>query len=114
MRSAIRRAKRAFPLAHLRDDRGSVTIEAALSLAVLVTVAAAIVAGIATMAAYITAVNVAGAAARAHAIGVAYTPPREDITVTVAEGSDLVTVTAHVPAVIRPMQASAVYPVEVR
>ena len=46
------------------------TIETALSLSALVTVAAAIVAGIATIAAYITAVDTAGAAARAHAIGV--------------------------------------------
>lgn len=53
----------------LRDDHGSVTVEAALALAALVTVAAAMIGGLATLAAYIGAVDVAGAAARAHAIG---------------------------------------------
>ena len=61
----------------LIDDHGSVTIEASLALAVLVTVAAAIVAGIATLGAYISAVDIAGAAARSHAIGVPYDPPRD-------------------------------------
>ena len=46
------------------------TIETALSLATLVVVTAAIVGGIATMSAYIAAVDIAGAAARAHAMGV--------------------------------------------
>ena len=80
MRSATHRPKpRGSVLAHLTGERGSVTIEAALSLAVLVTVAAAIVAGISTMAAYVSAVDVAGAAARSHAIGVDYTPPRPNM-----------------------------------
>ncbi len=96
------------------DDRGSVTIEAALSLAVLVTVAAAIIAGISTMAAYVSAVDVAGAAARSHAIGVEYSPPRANIDVTISENAEMVTVTARVPAVVRDMHATAVYPVEVR
>lgn len=86
------------------------TIETALSLATLVTVAAAIVAGIATMAAYISAVDIAGATARAAAIGVAYEPPRG--SVRVVEHAGLVTVTASVPAAIGTMQASAIYPVE--
>ena len=107
MRLAISRLK-------VMDDRGSVTIEAALSLAVLVTVAAAIVAGISTMAAYVSAVDVAGAAARSHAIGVDYTPPRPNIEVTVSEQADMVTVTARVPAAVRTMHATAIYPVEVR
>ena len=98
----------------LRDDRGSVTIEAALSLAVLVIVAAAIVAGIATMAAYVAAVDIAGAAARSHAIGVAFTPPRDDITVTVAEEGDVVRVTARVPGAVMSMSATAAFPVEFR
>lgn len=95
-------------------DRGSVTVEAALSLAVLVTVAAAIVAGMSTMAAYVAAVDVAGAAARSHAIGVDYVPPRDAITVTVAEDADVVRATAEVPAALRPMRATASYPVEIR
>lgn len=96
----------------LRDNTGSVTVEAALSLAVLVTVAAAIVGGIATMAAYISAVDIAGAAARSHAIGVDYAPPRG--SVSVAEGGGMVTVTAQVPAALFDVSATAVYPVEFR
>lgn len=96
----------------LGDDRGSVTVEAALSLAVLMTVAAAIVAGIATMAAYISAIDIAGAAARSHAIGVDFTPPRG--TVEVSESGGIVTVTAVVSAPIRPMSATASFPVEFR
>lgn len=115
MRSATHRPKpRGSVLAHLTGERGSVTIEAALSLAVLVTVAAAIVAGISTMAAYVSAVDVAGAAARSHAIGVDYTPPLPNIEVTVSEQADMVTVTARVPAAVRTMHATAIYPVEVR
>ena len=52
------------------------TVETALSLATLVAVAAAIVGGIATMSAYIAAVDTAGAAARAYALGVDYAAPR--------------------------------------
>lgn len=96
------------------DERGSVTVEAALSLAVLVTVAAAIVAGIATMAAYISAVDTAGAAARSRAIGVDYAPPREGVSVSVGESAEVVTVTVVVPAPLSPMTAAASYPVEFR
>ncbi|AWB83231.1 hypothetical protein [Corynebacterium liangguodongii] len=96
----------------LGDDTGSVTVEAAIALSVLVTVAAAIVAGIATMAAYIAAVDIAGAAARSHAIGVDYTAPRG--VVTVAEDGGVVRVTAVVDAPVAAMTATASYPVEFR
>ena len=95
------------------NERGSVTIEAALSLSVLIIVAAAIVGAMATMAAYISAVDIAGAAARAHAIGVEYQPPRSDISVSVGESAGLVTVTASVPGVIGTMSADAAFPAEV-
>lgn len=95
------------------NDRGSVTIEAALSLSVLIIVAAAIVGAMATMAAYISAVDIAGAAARAHAIGVEYQPPRSDVSVSVGESAGLVTVTASVPGVIGTMSADAAFPAEV-
>lgn len=95
------------------NDRGSVTIEAALSLSVLIIVAAAIVGAMATMAAYISAVDIAGAAARAYAIGVEYQPPRSDISVSVGESAGLVTVTASVPGVIGTMSADAAFPAEV-
>ena len=86
------------------------TIETALSLSALVVVTAAIVGGIATVAAYITAVDIAGAAARAHALGVDYTAPRGDVSVT--EHAGLATAVASVPAPIGTMRATAVFPVE--
>ncbi|GAB3944510.1 hypothetical protein [Corynebacterium tapiri] len=95
----------------LRDDRGSVTIEAALSLASLVIVAAAIVAAMATLAAKITAVDIAAAAARAHAVGLDYEPPIG--TVSIEQDTDFVRVTSSVPGPIKPMEAQAVFPVEV-
>ncbi|WP_291314348.1 hypothetical protein [Corynebacterium sp. UBA2622] len=96
----------------LSDDTGSVTVEAALSLSVLVTVAAAAIAGITTMAAYIAAVDIAGAAARSHAIGVAYDAPRGSVDVSEAGGQ--VTVTARVPGALMDVSARATYPVEFR
>ena len=86
------------------------TVETALSLSALVVVTAAIVGGIATVAAYITAVDVAGAAARAHALGVDYSAPRG--TVEVTERAGLATAEASVPAPIGTMRATAVFPVE--
>ena len=86
------------------------TIETALSLSALVVVTAAIVGGIATAAAYITAVDIAGAAARAHALGVDYAAPRGDVSVT--ENAGLATAAASVPAPIGTMRATAVFPVE--
>lgn len=96
----------------LRDDRGSVTIEAALNMVTLVAVTAAIVGAIATMSAHLTAVSAAGAAARSHAIGIDYQPARDDILIDVSISAGLVTVTAAVPAPLATMTADAVYPVE--
>lgn len=92
------------------DDRGSVTVEAALALSSLIIVAAAIIGAIATMSAKLAAVDAAAAAARAHAIGVTYEPPAG--TVTARESGGLVTVTAEVPAVFGAMTAQAIVPVE--
>lgn len=86
------------------------TVETALSLSALVVVTAAIVGGIATVAAYITAVDVAGAAARAYALGVDYSAPRGAVEVT--EHAGLATAEATVPAPIGTMRATAVFPVE--
>ena len=86
------------------------TVETALSLSALVVVTAAIVGGIATVAAYITAVDVAGAAARAYALGVDYSAPRGAVEVT--ERAGLATAEATVPAPIATMRATAVFPVE--
>ena len=80
------------------DDDGSVTIEAALALSSLVLVAAGIVGAIATLASYIAAVDMAGAAARAHAIGVEYHPAREDAQVSVEESGGLVKASVMMPS----------------
>lgn len=94
----------------LIDDRGSVTIEAALALASLVTVCGLIVGAIATMASHLAAVEIAGAAARAYAIGVDLTPSRGEVHIT--ESSGLATATAQVPAVFGTQSHSAIFPVE--
>lgn len=94
----------------LGDDRGSVTIEAALSLTTLVIVCSVMVGAIATLAAQVAAIDAAGAAARSHAIGVSYAPPRGQIQITTTAG--LVTATATVPAVFGNREATAVFPVE--
>lgn len=104
-RSRVHRARR-----RLGGDRGSVTVEAALALATLVIVCAGMVGAIATLAAQVAAVDAAGAAARSHAIGVTYAPPRGQVQVETADG--LVTATATVPAVFGTMNATAVFPVE--
>lgn len=91
-------------------EAGSVTIEAALSLSSLVLVAALIIAALATVAAHVAAVDMAGAAARAHAIGVHYQPPRGHVEVRHEGG--LVKVVAHVPAPLGKQHATAVFPLE--
>ena len=90
-----------------------VTIEAALALSSLVLVAAGIVGAIATLASYIAAVDMAGAAARAHAIGVEYHPAREDAQVSVEESGGLVRASVSVDAPIGTMRSEAVFPAEV-
>ncbi|AKE38190.1 Hypothetical Protein NG00_00177 [Corynebacterium camporealensis] len=97
----------------IRDDSGSVTVEAALALSSLVILAAGIIGAIATLAAHLSAVDTAGAAARSHAIGIEYQPPREGTTVTVSDNGGLVTAEATVPAVFGEMSAHAVFPAEV-
>ncbi|AWB81098.1 hypothetical protein C3B44_01030 [Corynebacterium yudongzhengii] len=92
------------------DDRGSVSIEAALALSSLVIVAAAIIGALATMGAHLAAIHAASAGARAYAIGTDYAPARGHIEVTT--GTDTVTVTATVPAVFGDMTATAVAPLE--
>lgn len=92
------------------DETGSVTIEAAFGTAALVMVSALVVAALATLAAYIQAVDIAGAAARAHAIGQPFSPPRGDVHVSESDG--WIQVTATLPAPLRTVQAEASFPVE--
>ncbi|MBZ8177560.1 hypothetical protein GP475_01545 [Corynebacterium poyangense] len=94
-----------------RNDRGSVTIEAALALSSLVMVAAAFLAGLATMGAYLAATDIAAAAARAHAIGMNYEPHRG--TVEISNSGGLITVQASVPSPLGKMKAQAVFPEEI-
>lgn len=88
------------------------TIESALGLGSLVAVCGIIVGAIATMAAHLTAVDAAGAAARAHAIGVDYTPVRGQVSVS--ESAGLATATATVPSPLGERVHRAIFPVEVR
>lgn len=97
----------------IAGDAGSVTVEAALALSSLVIVAAGIIGGVSTMAAYIAAVDIAGAAARSHALGVPYQPADSDVSIGVAESGGLVTVEVTVPAALMDMRATAVFPAEV-
>lgn len=88
------------------------TIETAVGLGSLIAVCGLVVAGLATMSAHLVAVDTAGAAARAHAIGASYTPPRGEVRVS-SEG-ELVTATATVPAPLGARSHAAVFPVERR
>lgn len=94
----------------LGNDDGSVTIEAALALSSLVVVSALIVGVLATLATYLAAVDGAGAAARAHAIGEIYEPTRG--TVVIIENGGLVTARMSIPATVGEVHADAVFPVE--
>lgn len=84
------------------------TVEAAVASAALVAFFSAMVGALAYLAAYLAAVDTAGAAARAHAVGIELVEQRE--RVTVAEEGGVITVTATVG----PATARAVFPVEFR
>lgn len=92
------------------NDDGSVTIEAALALTSLVVVSALIVGVLVTLVSYVAATDIAGAAARAHAIGQPYEPPRG--SVSIVENSGLITATASIPVTIGEVSADAIFPVE--
>ncbi|AMO88876.1 hypothetical protein WM42_1139 [Corynebacterium simulans] len=77
----------------------------------LVIVAAGAVAGVATMAAHLAAVDAAGAAARAYAIGEDYS--QEKVSVDIAERGGLVTAQATVRSPLGEMKAQAVFPAEI-
>ncbi|RNE49006.1 hypothetical protein [Corynebacterium alimapuense] len=94
----------------LSNDRGSVSVEAALALLSLVVVCGLVIGAIQTMAVHLVAVDAAGAAARAYAIGVDYVPPLGKVDI--AESAGLVTVTASIPAVYGTMSHTAVFPME--
>ena len=92
-------------------DRGSVTIEAAISISALIVVCVLIAAGVATLAAHVAAIDLAGAAARGHALGRELEPER-DVRITVTETAGMVTASVTVPAPLGDATARAFYPVE--
>ncbi|MDO4927984.1 MAG: hypothetical protein Q3976_02800 [Corynebacterium sp.] len=98
--------------APLNNERGVITIELAIGLAALILTLGMVVAGLATMAAYISAVDIAGAAARAYAVGESFEPPRGSIEI--AERNGMVHIRATVPAPLGTMEAQAQYPVQYR
>ncbi|AZA10168.1 hypothetical protein [Corynebacterium pseudopelargi] len=85
--------------------RGSISIEAAIASSALLIFAAGLGAALVTIGAYIQAIDIAGAAARAHAIGQHYQPPRG--SVSVEEASGLMVAKASVPAPFGTMRAEA-------
>lgn len=92
-------------------EEGSVTVEAAVAISALVVVFAALVAGLITLAARVSAIDTAGAAARHYAIsGQRLEPERGRVSITESEGK--VTATAEIPAPFGTMRAQAIYPVE--
>lgn len=94
----------------LGNEDGAVTIEAALGLSSLVVISALMVGVLATLASYVAAIDGAGAAARAHAIGQSFEPARG--RVSIVENSGLITATVSIPVVLGEVSADAVFPVE--
>lgn len=87
------------------------TVEAAVAISALIVVFAALVAGLMTLAAQVSAVDTAGAAARHYAISGRLLEPKRG-SVTVNEGGGKVTASAEIPVPFGVMHAQAVYPVE--
>lgn len=95
----------------LAADDGSVTIEAAFGLAGIVLVAGTVLTTLLAVALYISAVDTAGAAARAHALGETFTPARG--TVELSNDGTWATATVSIPAPLRDLTATATYPLEI-
>ena len=94
----------------LGNDDGAVTVETAIATGALIAVFTTLVAGLVAVGAHLAAIDIAGAAARAHTIGVPYEPPRGAVTVT--ESGGLATATAVVPSPLGAQTARAVFPIE--
>ena len=112
MRAAVHRSNSVGgpAVGALGNDEGSVSVEAALGMSALVVVVAAMVGALATLGAYLAAVDTAGAAARSLAIGMEFEPTRGHVESS--ESGGLVTVTARVPAPLGEVSATAVFPRE--
>lgn len=94
----------------LRDDRGAVTVEAAIALASIVTVVVLCIGAIVAAALHIRCVDGAREAARlaargdeAHAISVAETVAPDDARITVRMDGDIVVATVSTTSVLLPL-----------
>ncbi|SQG63869.1 Uncharacterised protein [Corynebacterium renale] len=96
----------------IHDDTGSVTLEAAMGIASLITIMMVAFVGLATVGAHIHATHAAGSAARAAAIGEDPATASERATITVRRDPTWVHVTAEVPAPIGTATAQASFPME--
>lgn len=94
----------------MREDDGMVTLETAVGISSLLIVLILGIGALATIAQYMAAVDIAGAAARAHAIGVEYTPPRGQVQITTEGG--IATAHAQIPMPLHQVSASAYFPAE--
>lgn len=97
--------------AKIEDERGSVTVEAAIATSAIIVLFALLVAGLFTLAAYLSAIDIAGAAAREYAITGNHMEPARG-SVVMMEESGKGTATAEIPSPFGVMRAQAVYPVE--
>lgn len=92
------------------EDTGSTTVESALGITAIVSVMLAVVTGLIAVAGYIGAVDTAGAAARAHSLGVDYQPAKGEVSIH--EHGGLISAVAHYPAPWGTISATATFPSE--
>ncbi|MCS4490107.1 hypothetical protein N7326_06835 [Corynebacterium sp. ES2794-CONJ1] len=94
----------------LGAEDGSTTIETAIGIASLMTVLGVAVGAILSAASYLSAIDIAGAAARSYVIGVDYQPARGHVHITTS--GTLATATAEVPSLFGTMRAQAIFALE--
>lgn len=94
----------------LTDEQGSVSIETAWGIGMLVVVAGIILSAMSAVGAQLTAIDQAGAAARAHAMGVDFVPSAGEVYFH--ESSGLTTAVARVPSMFGDRTAEVVFPTE--
>ncbi|KQB84487.1 hypothetical protein [Corynebacterium oculi] len=87
------------------------TVEAAVAISALIAVFAALGAGLMTLAAQVSAIDTAGAAARHYAISGEHLVPERG-SVTLSEKDGKVIAAAEIPAPLGTMSARATYPLE--
>lgn len=103
-------SKRDHNAAFLADDTGSVSVETAWGIGMLVVVAGIILSAMSAVGAQLTAIDQAGAAARSYAMGMNFTPEVGEIRFEESDG--FTTAIATVPTVFGTMSAEVVFPTE--